>query len=140
LLSPQGKRLNQKLAKRLAKEKYLILICGHYEGIDERVRQYLVDEEISIGDYVLTGGEIPAMVLVDVFARLVPGVLGHKDSNKDESFSTGLLEYPQYTRPAVYKGLKVPQILLSGNHKMIEEWRRCLARKITCKKRPDLIK
>lgn len=139
LLTPQGKKLDQKLAKKLSKEKRLILICGHYEGVDERVRQALVDEEISIGDYVLTGGEIPAMVLVDAVARLIPGVLGHKDSNKQESFSSGLLEYPQYTRPAVYKGLKVPQILLSGDHEQIEAWRKEQAEKITGQKRPDLL-
>jgi len=140
LLSPQGKKLNHKIAKRLASYRRLILICGHYEGIDERVRQHLVDEEISIGDYVLTGGEVLAMVLVDTVARLLPGVLGHKDSNKNESFSSDLLEYPQYTRPAVYKKYKVPQILLSGNHCEIEKWRKEQAKKITCKKRPDLIK
>ena len=140
LLSPQGKKLDQKLAQRLAKYKRLILICGHYEGIDERVRQALVDEEVSIGDYVLTGGEIPAMALVDAVTRLIPGVLGHKDSNKDESFSEGILEYPQYTRPAVYKRLKVPQALLTGNHDKIKKWRIEQARKITCQKRPDLIK
>lgn len=140
LLTPQGKKLNQKVAQRLVKHKHLILICGHYEGVDERVRRHLVDEEISIGDYVLTGGEIPVMVLVDSLARLIPGVLGHKDSNKAESFSQGLLEYPQYTRPAVYKGYKVPHILLSGDHKRIEAWRKEESRKITCKKRPDLLK
>lgn len=140
LLCPQGKKLNQKVAQKLSKCKRLILICGHYEGVDERVRQRLIDEEISIGDYVLTGGEIPAMVLVDVVARLIPGVLGHKDSNKQESFSSGLLEYPQYTRPAVYKGFKVPPILLSGDHKQIEEWRHQEALKVTERKRPDLLK
>ena len=139
LLSPQGKRLDQKLAKKLAKAKHLILICGHYEGVDERVRQHLIDEEISIGDYILTGGEIPAMVLADAVTRLLPGVLGDEDSNKDESFSKGLLEYPQYTRPAVYKGKKVPQVLLSGDHKRIEEWRKKQAKEITLQKRPDLI-
>ena len=140
LMCPQGKTLNQKIAKRLAKHRHLILICGHYEGIDERVRQQLIDEEISIGDYVLTGGEIPAMVLVDAVARLIPGVLGHKDSSKNESFLAGLLEYPQYTRPAVYKGLKVPQVLLSGNHKKIQAWRKKQSLKITGQKRPDLLK
>ena len=140
LLSPQGKKLNQKLAKKLSTYKRLILICGHYEGVDERVRQRLVDGEISIGDYVLTGGEIPAMVLVDAVARLIPGVLGHKDSNKNDSFSSGLLEHPHYTRPAVYGGLKVPQVLLSGDHENIEAWRKNQARKITLQKRPDLLK
>ncbi len=119
LLTPQGERLNQRIAKRLVKNRHMILICGHYEGIDERVRQYLVDDEIYIGDYVLTGGEIPAMALVDAIVRLAPGVLGHKDSSKQDSYSSGLLEYPQYTRPAVFKGHKVPQVLLSGDHKKI---------------------
>lgn len=140
LLCPQGKLLNQKLAQRLSKIKHLVLICGRYEGVDERVRAHLVDEEISIGDYVLTGGELPAMVLVDALARLIPGVLGHKDSVLDESFSAGLLEYPQYSRPADFKGMKVPEILLSGDHKKIEEWRRKKALELTKKKRPDLLR
>lgn len=140
LMCPRGKKLNQALAERLARQRHLIIICGHYEGVDERVRQYLADEEISIGDYVLTGGEIPAMVLIDAMARLMPGVLGHKDSAKQESFSYGLLEYPHYTRPAEYKGLKAPGVLLSGNHKQIELWRRRQAVKITGQKRPDLLK
>lgn len=140
LLSPQGKKLDQKLAQKLSRNKHIILICGHYEGIDDRVRQALVDEEISIGDYVLTGGEIPAMAIVDAVVRLLPGVLGHKDSNKDESFSEGILEYPHYTRPAVYKGLKAPEVLLSGNHDKIKQWRKEQARKITLQRRPDLIK
>jgi tRNA (guanine37-N1)-methyltransferase len=139
LLSPQGKRLNQKLAKRLSRYKHLIVICGHYEGIDERVRQYLVDEEVSIGDYVLTGGELAAMVLVDGMVRLLPGVLGDKNSLNFESFEGNLLEYPQYTRPANFKGMKVPKILLSGNHKKISEWRKHEAIKSTRKKRPDLL-
>jgi len=139
LLTPQGKQLSQKLAQKLSRNKHLILICGHYEGVDDRVRKELVDEEISIGDYVLTGGEIPAMVLVDTVIRLVPGVLGHKDSIKQESFSGNLLEYPQYTRPAVYKGLRVPHVLLSGDHNKIQQWRKKQAKKITCQKRPDLI-
>jgi len=140
LLSPQGEKLNQKISKRLAKSKQLILICGHYEGVDERVRLNLVDEEISIGDYVLTGGELPAMVLVDCLVRLLPGVLGDKNSLNFESFTGNLLEYPQYTRPANYEGLKVPAILLSGNHKKISEWRKKQAIKITKKIRPDLLK
>jgi tRNA (guanine37-N1)-methyltransferase len=139
LLSPKGKKLNQKLAQGLTRNKHIILICGHYEGVDERVIEHMVDVEISIGDYILTGGEIPAMVLVDTVARLIPGVLGHEDSNKDESFSSGLLEYPHYTRPAVYKRLKVPQVLLSGDHEKIHQWRKNEARKITCKNRPDLL-
>lgn len=140
LLCPQGKILNQRVAKRLAKCKSLILICGHYEGIDERVRQYLADEEISIGDYILTGGELPAMVLLDVMVRLVPQVLGDKNSLKFESFEGNLLEYPQYTRPANFREMLVPQVLLSGNHKEIENWRNKEALKITRLKRPDLLK
>lgn len=140
LMCPQGKKLNQPLAGRLARQRHLIIICGHYEGVDERVRQHLADEEISIGDYVLTGGEIPAMVLIDAIARLMPGVLGHRDSAKQDSFSSGLLECPHYTRPAEYKGLKAPAVLLSGNHKQIESWRRMQAVKITGQKRPDLLK
>lgn len=139
LLTPQGKRLDQKIAKRLAKEKRLILICGHYEGVDERVRG-LVDEEISIGDYILTCGELPALVLVDAIVRLIPGVLGHEGSVKSESFENNLLEYPQYTRPAEFEGMKVPEILLSGDHKKIEEWRKEEALKRTKKHRPDMIK
>ena len=139
LLSPQGEKLNQKTADRLAKYKHLILICGHYEGIDERVRQYLVDEEIYIGDYVLTGGELPAMVLVDCLVRLLPGVLGDRNSLNFESFTGNLLEYPQYTRPANYKGMSVPAILLSGNHKKIAQWRKKQAIQRTKKIRPDLL-
>ena len=139
LLSPQGEKLNQKIAQRLMRYKRLILICGHYEGIDERVRQHLADEEISIGDYVLTGGEIPAMVLVDSIARLIPGVLGKKESLHQESFNGNLLEYPQYTRPANFRGLKVPAVLLSGNHREIAAWRKRQALKVTRLKRPDLL-
>ncbi len=140
LLTPQGERLTQGLANKLSKLRHLILICGHYEGVDERVRKYLVDLEISIGDYVLTGGEIPAMVLVDCITRLIPGVLGEKESLTFESFQGNLLEYPQYTRPKAYRGLKVPEVLLSGNHKRIEKWKRHQALKITKQKRPDLLK
>lgn len=140
LLSPQGERLSQKALARLAKYKDLILICGHYEGIDERVRQYLVDEEVSIGDYVLTGGELPAMVLVDCLVRLIPGVLGDKNSLNFESFAGNLLEYPHYTRPADYRRMKVPAILLSGNHKKIAQWRQNQAIKRTKKIRPDLLR
>ena len=139
LLCPQGERLSQKVLTRFAKYKHLILICGHYEGIDERVRQYLVDEEISIGDYVLTGGELPAMVLVDCLVRLIPGVLGDKNSLNFESFAGNLLEYPQYTRPANYRRMKAPAILLSGNHKKIAQWRQNQAIKRTKKLRPDLL-
>ncbi|MCU0666620.1 MAG: tRNA (guanosine(37)-N1)-methyltransferase TrmD [Candidatus Omnitrophica bacterium] len=139
LLCPQGKTLNQENAKRLAKEEHLILICGHYEGVDERVRQNLVDEEISIGDYVLTGGELPAMVLIDALVRLVPGVLGDKNSLNFESFEGNLLEYPHYTRPADFRGLKTPPVLLCGDHQKIEEWRKQEAIKRTKLKRPDLL-
>ena len=139
LLTPQGETLTQKVCKKLAKYKHLILICGHYEGIDERVRQYLVDEEISIGDYVLTGGELPAMVLVDCLVRLIPGVLGDKNSLNFESFAGNLLEYPHYTRPANYRRMKAPAILLSGNHKKIAQWRQNQAIKRTKKIRPDLL-
>ncbi|MDP3143368.1 MAG: tRNA (guanosine(37)-N1)-methyltransferase TrmD [Candidatus Omnitrophota bacterium] len=137
LLSPQGRLLDQKTCRKLACERRLILLCGHYEGIDERVKK-IVDEEVSIGDYVLTGGELAAMVLVDSVVRLVPGVLGHKDSNKSETFEDNLLEYPHYTRPAVFQGIKVPEVLLSGDHEKIAAWRREQAIKITKKKRPDL--
>jgi len=140
LLCPQGKKLTQKIAKKLAKYKHLILICGHYEGVDERVRQELVDEEISIGDYVLTGGELPAMVLTDAIVRLIPGVLGDKNSLNFESFEGNLLEYPHYTRPANFKGLCVPSILLSGDHKNIEIWRNKEALNRTKQRRPDLLK
>jgi tRNA (guanine37-N1)-methyltransferase len=140
LLCPQGKKLNQNIAKKLAKERNLILICGHYEGVDERVRQQLADEEISIGDYVLTGGELPAMVLVDSIVRLLPGVLGDKFSLKFESFEGNLLEYPHYTRPADYRGQKVPSVLLSGDHQKIEAWRKKEALIRTKARRPDLLK
>ena len=139
LLTPQGKRLDQKSAKRISKGKGLVLICGHYEGVDERVRG-LVDEEISIGDYILTCGEIPALVLIDSITRLIPGVLGSKDSLESESFENGLLEYPHYTRPAEFEGMKVPEVLLSGDHKKIEEWRKKEAIKRTSQRRPDLLK
>ena len=138
-LSPQGKTLNQKKVEELSKEKHLILLCGHYEGIDQRVIDKIVDEEISIGDYVLTGGEIPAMVLIDTVSRYIDGVLS-QESIKEESFSEGLLEYPQYTRPEVFEGEKVPEILLSGHHENIEKWRKEQALKITKQKRPDLLK
>jgi len=140
LLCPQGKTLNQQIVKRLAKEEHLIMICAHYEGIDERVRQGLADEEISIGDYVLTGGELPAMVLTDALVRLIPGVLGDKNSLNFESFEGNLLEYPQYTRPADFRGQKVPLVLLSGDHKKIEEWRKNQSLKRTRQRRPDLLK
>ena len=140
-LSPKGQVLNQKKAEQLAKEKDLILLCGHYEGIDERVLEKIVDEEISIGNYVLTGGELPAMVLIDSVSRYVEGVLS-EDSTKEESFSneTNLLEYPQYTRPALFEGMEVPEVLTSGNHQEIEKWRKEQALAETKKKRPDLLK
>ena len=137
-MSPQGKKLNQKKVEELAKESHLIILCGHYEGIDQRVLDKIVDEEISIGDYVLTGGEIPAMVLIDSVSRYVEGVL-KEDSIKEESFSNGLLEYPQYTRPEVFKGMKVPEVLLSGHHENIEKWRKEKSLEITKKKRPELL-
>ena len=138
LLTPQGQVYKQKIAQELAKESNLILICGHYEGFDERIREY-VDLEISIGDYVLTGGEIPAMIVVDSVARLLPGVLGDDVSSSDESHSDGLLEYPQYTRPEEYGEKKVPTILLGGNHPEIEKWRREQAKERTKARRPDLL-
>lgn len=138
LLTPQGKILNQKIAKGLSKFKHLILVCGHYEGIDERFRQKMVTDEISLGDFVLTGGEIPAMALVEAVVRLLPGVVGKSSSLECESFTSGLLEYPQYTRPAVFRGMKVPSVLLSGNHRKIEEWRKQSALRRTKVRRPDL--
>ena len=138
-LTPQGKTLNQAKVEELAKNEHLILLCGHYEGIDQRVIDKIVDEEISIGDYVLTGGEIPAMVLIDSVSRYIEGVIKN-DSKKEESFSQGLLEYPQYTRPEEFEGQKVPEVLLSGHHQKIEKWRKEQAIKITLNKRPDLIK
>lgn len=139
LLTPQGRKFDQKKAKQLSRCKDILLICGHYEGYDERIRS-LADEEISIGDYVLTCGEIPAMVIIDSLTRLIPGVLGEKRSLKDESFNNNLLEYPHYTRPKIYRGMKVPDILLSGDHKKIEKWRKIEAVKRTKRKRKDLLK
>lgn len=138
-MSPQGKTLNQQMVEKLSKESHLIILCGHYEGIDQRVLDKIVDEEISIGDYVLTGGEIPAMVLMDSVSRYVKGVL-KQDSIQEESFSNGLLEYPQYTRPEIFEGESVPEILLSGHHENIERWRKEKAREMTERKRPDLLK
>ncbi|MDD5097487.1 MAG: tRNA (guanosine(37)-N1)-methyltransferase TrmD [Candidatus Omnitrophica bacterium] len=140
LLCPQGKQFTQIKAKELSKCKNLILICGHYEGIDERVREHLVDLEISIGDYVLTGGELPAMVLIDSVVRLIPGVLGDKNSLNFESFEGNLLEYPQYSRPAIFRGWSVPQVLVSGAHDKISAWRKIEAVRRTKQKRPDLLK
>jgi tRNA (guanine37-N1)-methyltransferase len=140
LMTPQGERFTQKKAEALAEHRRLILICGHYEGYDERIRQHLATDEISIGDFVLTGGELPAMVVMDSVIRLLPGVLGNESSAKDDSFSTGLLEYPQYTRPAEFRGWKVPEVLLSGHHQNIERWRRQEALRRTWERRPDLLR
>ncbi len=137
-MSPQGKTLNQSKVEELSKEEHLIIICGHYEGIDQRVLDKIVDEEISIGDYVLTGGEIPAMALIDSVSRYVDGVLA-KDSKIEESFSNGLLEYPQYTRPEIFMNEKVPEILISGHHENINKWRKMQALKNTFKKRPEML-
>jgi tRNA (guanine37-N1)-methyltransferase len=140
LLTPQGETFRQKTAEEFATKERLVLICGHYEGLDERVRTHLVDREISIGDYVLTGGELPAMIIVDAVARLVPGVLGNADSAATDSFSTGLLEYPQYTRPAAYRNWKVPDVLISGHHREIDRWRRRESLRRTLARRPDLLR
>jgi len=139
LLCPQGERYTQKKAEELAKEAHLLCICGHYEGYDERIREHLVTDEISIGDFVLTGGELGAMVVIDSVVRLLPGVLGNEESPVQDSFSTGLLEHPHYTRPAEFRGMKVPDVLLSGNHKLIDEWRRKQSLKRTYERRPDLL-
>jgi len=139
LLTPQGERFCQKVAEELSRHPQLILICGHYEGVDERVREHLVNREISIGDYVLTGGELSAMVVLDAVSRLVPGVLGNSDSAAADSFSMGVLEYPHYTRPAQYRGWEAPGVLLSGNHREIEAWRRRESLLRTRKRRPDLL-
>ena len=139
LLCPQGERFNQKKAEELSVEEHLIFICGHYEGYDERIREYLVTDELSIGDFILTGGEFAAMTMVDSIARLVPDVLGKEESHKDDSFSTGLLEYPQYTRPKDYKGMPVPDVLTSGNHKNIEKYRMKESLRRTFIRRPDLL-
>jgi tRNA (guanine37-N1)-methyltransferase len=139
LLCPQGERYEQRKAEELAQEDHLIFICGHYEGYDERIREHVVTDEISIGDYVLTGGELGAMVVVDSVVRLLPEVLGNQESHMKDSFSTGLLEHPHYTRPADFRGLKVPDVLISGNHKLIEEWRNKEALRRTLLRRPDLL-
>ena len=139
LLSPSGRKFDQAIARELARQDDLLLVCGSYEGFDERAREALADDELSIGDYVLTNGALPAMVVIDAVARLLPGVLGDDQSSHDESFSHGLLEYPQYTRPAEYRGMKVPEVLLSGNHAEIEKWRREQARLRTKEQRPDLL-
>jgi tRNA (guanine37-N1)-methyltransferase len=139
LLSPAGRKFDQQIARELAEQKDLLLVIGHYEGFDERLRQSLADDELSIGDYVLTNGALPAMVVIDAVTRLLPGVLGDDESSRDESFSHGLLEYPQYTRPAEFRGMKVPDVLISGNHAEIEKWRREQAKLRTKQRRPDLL-
>ena len=139
LMCPQGERYTQKKAEQLSKEEHLIFICGHYEGYDERIREFLVTDEISIGDYVLTGGELPAMTIIDSIVRLLPGALGNETSAVTDSFSTGLLEYPHYTRPAEFRGMKVPDALLSGHHVKIEQWRREQSLLRTLERRPDLL-
>ena len=138
LMCPQGERFTQKKAEELAKEEDLVFLCGHYEGYDERIREHLVTDEISIGDFVLTGGELAAMTVIDAVVRLLPGVLGQEDSHIQDSFSTGLLEHPHYTRPADFRGMKVPDVLLSGNHAKIEEWREEQSLRRTYTRRPDL--
>lgn len=138
LMTPQGAPFRQTTAQALARERHLIFICGHYEGVDERIREALADLEISIGDYVLTNGVIAAAVVVDAVVRLLPGALGGEGAADDESFTTGLLEYPQYTRPPVFRGMEIPEILTSGNHEEIEKWRRAQARARTQARRPDL--
>jgi tRNA (guanine37-N1)-methyltransferase len=139
LLTPQGERFHQGLARGLSEQKHWILICGRYEGLDERIRLSIVDREISIGDYVLNGGEIPALVFLEVISRYVPGFLGSEQSVEEETFSDGLLEYPQYTRPPVIRGMEVPEVLLSGNHAEIKRWRRRESLKRTYLRRPDLL-
>ena len=140
LMSPGGRRLDQELATELSKESHLTVVCGHYEGVDHRVIEHLVDLEVSIGDYVLTNGAIAAVVLVDAVVRLLPGVLGHEQSAHDDSFSADLLEAPQYTRPAEFRGWKIPEVLLSGNHAEIAKWRKEQALKRTKQNRPDLLR
>jgi tRNA (guanine37-N1)-methyltransferase len=139
LLSPAGRKFNQAIARELAGQEHLLLVCGSYEGFDERVRESLADDELSIGDYVLTNGALPAMVIIDTITRLLPGVLGDDESSLDESFSHGLLEYPQYTRPAEFRGMKVPEVLLSGNHAEIAQWRLEQAKQQTKNRRPDML-
>ena len=138
-LSPRGRTLNQRIVEELAQEEDLMLLCGHYEGVDERALQLCFPEELSIGDYVLTGGELAALAVIDSVARLIPGVLGSSESSEDESFTTGLLEYPQYTRPREFRGMEVPEVLINGNHALINRWRREQALRITRERRPELL-
>jgi tRNA (guanine37-N1)-methyltransferase len=140
LLSPSGRKFNQAIARELSQQEHLLLICGSYEGFDERIREHLADDELSIGDYVLTNGALPAMVIIDTVTRLLPGVLGDDESSHEESFSHELLEYPHYTRPAEFRGMKVPEILMSGNHAEIAKWRAEQAKLRTQARRPDLLK
>lgn len=139
LMTPKGAVFNQRAAEEFSRYEHIVLLCGHYEGIDERVKA-IVDKEISIGDFILTGGELPAMIIIDAVVRLLPGALGNENSREDESFSGGTLEYPHYTRPAEYKGMKVPEVLLSGDHEKIKEWRKKESAKITKQRRSDLIR
>ena len=140
LMCPQGERFTQSKAEELAAEENLVFVCGHYEGYDERIRQHLVTDELSLGDFVLTGGEIASMAIIDSVVRLLPGVLGNQESSIQDSFSTGLLEHPHYTRPATYRGMSVPDVLLSGNHAKIDQWRMEQSLKRTLDRRPDLLK
>jgi len=139
LMSPSGRAFSQAIAREMTQHAHLLLVTGHYEGFDERIREHLADDELSIGDYVLTNGALPAMVVIDTVARLIPGVLGHDESAAEESFSTGLLEYPHFTRPAEFRGMKVPEVLLSGNHAQIAKWRGEQAHLRTRDRRPDLL-
>ncbi len=139
LLTPQGETFSQKMAEEMSLRSRIVLICGHYEGVDERVRDHLVDKEVSMGDYILTGGELSAMIMIDAISRLVPGVLGNSESASSDSFSMGLLEYPHYTRPSDYRGWPVPDVLLSGNHREILAWRRKESLRRTYVRRPDLL-
>ncbi len=139
LLSPSGRAFSQAVAEELARHEHLLLVSGHYEGFDERVREQLADDELSIGDYVLTNGALPAMVIIDAVTRLLPGALGDAESAREDSFCQGLLEYPQYTRPAEFRGMKVPEVLLSGNHAEIARWRQEQARQRTAERRPDML-
>ncbi|MCL4370539.1 MAG: tRNA (guanosine(37)-N1)-methyltransferase TrmD [Chloroflexi bacterium] len=140
LMSPQGRVFRQAIAQQLSRLEHLVLLCGHYEGVDERVREQLVDDELSIGDYVLTGGELAAMVVVDAVTRLIPGVLGGEESTLEESFAAGLLEYPHYTRPASFRGWEVPEVLLSGDHARVARWRREQSLLRTLRRRPELLR
>ena len=139
LLTPQGEKFSQEMAEEMARLSRIVLICGHYEGVDERVREHLVNREVSIGDFVLTGGELPALVMIDAISRMVPEVLGNRESARQDSFSSGLLEYPQYTRPRSFRGWEVPEVLLSGNHRELETWRRTESLRRTYLRKPELL-